>query len=204
MSLSLLTLNHRNYYHDYRNYLRFTLVASTAYAACLKGNNVVLKSEVKRKDALIGELNHRIISKNNFIKTVCAAHDRYRAEAESLRVPQVTLGIKSIMFNAVLPGGGIHRTEFKLGLVPCGKTVEWLSWERGDVLCKLTQYHTDGSLKEFTYKVDEIVGREIVEKEAMELRRGTHVRNDIYKNRVKIDARQAFFSGYRPGNDHHG
>lgn len=180
------------------------LVASTTYAACLKGSNVVLKSEVKRKGALIGELNHRIISKNNFIKTVCAAHDRYRAEAESLRVPQVTLGIKSIMFNAVLPGGGIHRTEFKLGLGPCGKTVEWLSWERGDVLCKLTQYHTDGSLKEFTYKVDEIVGREIVEKEAMELRRGTRAWNDIYKNRVKIDARQAFFSGYRPGNDHHG
>lgn len=180
------------------------LVASITYAVKLKcassRDNYLIKSYKDRGNTLERQLSQRDWSIRELELKLSAA----RGEVESYKTPDVNLGIKSISFMARKPNGDLHDTKFTLGLGPCGKTVEWLSWERGDVLCKLTQYHTDGSLKEFTYKVDEIVGREIVEKEAMELRRGTRAWNDIYKNRVKIDARQAFFSGYRPGNDHHG
>lgn len=81
------------------------------------------------------------------------------------------LGIKSIEFTARNPCGDLHKTTFTLGLGTCGKTVEWLKWSRYADTAVLTQYHTDGSLKEFTFKTADILGREIIEKEEMNLRK---------------------------------
>ena len=180
------------------------LVASIAYAIKLKStscdNRALIKSLKDREHSLERQLNKRDCTIRQMEYQLSTA----KGELEAYKTPEVQLGIKSISFIARKPNGDLHATKFTLGLGPCGKTVEWLHWSRGEDTCVLTQYHTDGSLKSFTFKANDVLGREVIDKEAMELRRGTRAWNDLYKNRVKIDARQAFFSGYRPGNDHHG
>lgn len=169
------------------------LVASIAYAVKLKcassRDNYLIKSYKDRGNTLERQLSQCDWSIRELELKLVAA----RGEVESYKTPDVNLGIKSISFMARKPNGDLHDTKFTLGLGPCGKTVEWLHWSRGEDDCVLTQYHTDGSLKTFTFKTKDVLGREVIEKEAMELRRGTRAWNDLYKYRVKIDTRDFVF-----------
>lgn len=109
----------------------------------------------------------------------------YEKEIEKLRemteeTATGVFGIKSIHFTAIKPDGTLHDTKFTLGLGPCGKTVEWLRWERNLSTCVLTQYHTDGSLKVFTYRDADMLGREVIEKEVLPLRKGSRAQRDLH------------------------
>lgn len=90
-----------------------------------------------------------------------------------------TFGLSRLTFDAVKPDGTIHHTDFKLGLGPCGKTVEWLTWEPVGDQMYLTQYHTDGSLKRFKFYRTDIVGREVEQMEALKLRKGSRAYRDL-------------------------
>lgn len=67
--------------------------------------------------------------------------------------------LKAIKFTANVPLCGWSKTEFKLGVGPCGLTVDHLKWVELDDHYVLTQYHSDGSRKEFEYLKDDIKGR---------------------------------------------
>lgn len=67
--------------------------------------------------------------------------------------------LKAIKFTANVPLCGWSKTEFKLGVGPCGLTVDRLKWVELDDRYVLTQYHSDGSRKEFEYLKDDIKGR---------------------------------------------
>lgn len=65
----------------------------------------------------------------------------------------------AIKFTAHIPNTGWHRTEFKLGIGPCGKEVTALHWKEKDDRYELTQTCTDGERKEFTYYKKDVEGR---------------------------------------------
>lgn len=104
-----------------------------------------------------------------------------------------TFGISRLTFDAIKPDGTIHHTDFKLGLGPCGKTVEWLQWEQLGDRMYLTQYHTDGSLKLFKFYRKDIVGREVEQREALKLRKGSRAYRDLNGEKVVIGG------GYQKG-----
>lgn len=64
-----------------------------------------------------------------------------------------------IKFTAHVPDKGWTRTEFKLGVGPCGKDVEALSWVEREDRYELVQTCTDGERKEFTYYKKDVSGR---------------------------------------------
>lgn len=92
---------------------------------------------------------------------------------------ETTFGISRLVFDALKPDGTTHHTDFKLGLGPCGKTVEWLTWEQHGDRMHLTQYHTDGSLKVFKFHREDIVGREVEQMEELKLRKGSRAYRDL-------------------------
>lgn len=64
-----------------------------------------------------------------------------------------------IKFIAFMPDGTNKETDFVLGPGRCGKTVEQLELKRTSETFEITQWHTDGSKKVFTYRDGDIVGR---------------------------------------------
>lgn len=90
----------------------------------------------------------------------------YKEENEELRENLKKLSdelglrhkLKAIKFTANVPLNGWTKTEFKLGVGPCGLTVDRLKWVELDDRYILTQYHSDGSRKEFEYLKDDIKG----------------------------------------------
>lgn len=67
--------------------------------------------------------------------------------------------LKAIKFTANVPMTGWTKTEFKLGLGKCGHVVEFLKWSELEDRYVLTQWHEDGSRKEFEYMKSDIQGR---------------------------------------------
>lgn len=67
--------------------------------------------------------------------------------------------LKAIKFTANVPMTGWTKTEFKLGLGKCGHVVDHLKWHELEDRYVLTQWHEDGSRKEFEYMKSDIQGR---------------------------------------------
>lgn len=65
----------------------------------------------------------------------------------------------SIKFTANIPLVGWTPTEFKLGLGPCGKSVDSLSMKELDDRYEITQVCTDRTTKTFTYLKTDVMGR---------------------------------------------
>lgn len=84
---------------------------------------------------------------------------RLNKEKQKVIDGYVLSDITAIKFTARIPDVGWKRTEFKLGLGPCGKEVKCLHWEELDDRYKLTQTCTDGERKEFTYDKEDVAGR---------------------------------------------
>lgn len=97
--------------------------------------------------------------------------ERAQEKASELSLPAINLGIAHVLLYARLPDGGIHKTDFRLGEGPCGKTVVWLQWndsKDNDTYC-LTQYHSDGSHKKFLFRKYDVHGRIVIQRERMEV-----------------------------------
>lgn len=74
------------------------------------------------------------------------------------------VGIKfPTFFRTPARGGVLEVQEFKVGLGPCGKTVNTLSFSRIAVgmacFIEITQWHSDDTYKTFQYPLDQIIGR---------------------------------------------
>lgn len=68
--------------------------------------------------------------------------------------------LTAIKFCAKMPNlPQFLRTEFKLGVGPCGKNVTRLAWEEHSDHYMLTQWCEDGERKEFKYLKSELSGR---------------------------------------------
>ena len=64
-----------------------------------------------------------------------------------------------IKFKALFDGK-YQPTEFKIGLGKCGKVVHYFEvTKRDDRTLTIHQYHTDGSSKDFEYRLSDIDGR---------------------------------------------
>ncbi|WOL25677.1 hypothetical protein [Pectobacterium phage PcaP1EGY] len=141
-----------------------------------------LEQVIKGKDVAITlaekvHLDHRVI-----IRTLRSDMDTYKklseGHRETIRSQQSQIAdlllkderathheriqvISHIKFHCHIPFKGLRETNFKLGLGPCGKVVTRLeffnNFDKGRSV--VTQYHSDGTKKEFTYLQTDIVGR---------------------------------------------
>lgn len=93
---------------------------------------------------------------NNQRKEIKELRDSVKKLRDELGLRQK---LQAIKFTANVPLSGWTKTEFKLGVGPCGLTVDRLKWVELDDRYVLTQYHSDGSRKEFEYLKDDIKGR---------------------------------------------
>lgn len=84
------------------------------------------------------------------------------AEAERRRLaPPVPVTVKrmvALKFRALF-NGLYQPTEFKTGPGPCGKTVTHFTTSRTERELTIHQHHTDGSQKDFEYRLSDIDGR---------------------------------------------
>lgn len=116
----------------------------------------------------IHELERRDKS-DEFRMTIKNLRDRLRhlrkVNTELVDRSLLNSDILSIKFTAHIPEVGWKRTEFKLGLGPCGLTVSALGWEELEDRYVLTQRCTNGEIKEFTYMKQDVAGR-------LEIRKG--------------------------------
>lgn len=86
--------------------------------------------------------------------------ERLREDLKELRVLlRDRRSLTSIKFTANVPHLGWTKTEFSLGLGPCGKTVESLESTEHDDRYVITQRCTDGERKTFEYMKVDVAGR---------------------------------------------
>lgn len=80
--------------------------------------------------------------------------DSFRKQREAMTVKRM-VGLKfKALFN-----GLYQPTEFKTGPGPCGKTVTHFTTSRTERELTIHQHHTDGSQKDFEYRLSDIDGR---------------------------------------------
>lgn len=86
--------------------------------------------------------------------------ERLREDLRELRVLlRDRRSLTSIKFTANVPHLGWTKTEFSLGLGPCGKTVESLEFTEQTDRYVITQRCTDGERKTFEYMREDVSGR---------------------------------------------
>lgn len=94
--------------------------------------------------------------------TILYQQEEVKALRDNIKKLHDELGLrqklKAIKFTAKHPLYGFTKSKFKLGLVPCGLTVNSLKWTEFDDRYVLTQYHSNGSRKEFEYLKEDIKG----------------------------------------------
>lgn len=83
-----------------------------------------------------------------------------KAAAEQLKTqePVHVKRMVGIKFKALF-NGLYQPTEFKTGPGPCGKTVTHFTTSRTERELTIHQHHTDGSQKDFEYRLSDIDGR---------------------------------------------
>lgn len=131
------------------------------------------KSKLK---AQIKELSMKVAYLERAIKVRDEDNERLKAKlAESERkrlTPPAAVTVKrmvGIKFKALFDGK-YQTTEFKIGLGKCGKVVHYFEvTKRDDRTLTIHQYHTDGSSKDFDYRLSDIDGRIQYDYEMMEV-----------------------------------
>lgn len=73
-------------------------------------------------------------------------------------IPIKAKRLVGIKFNALF-NGLYQPTHFKSGPGACGKDVKWFDVREGERHMTIVQHHTDGSHKEFIYRLSDIDGR---------------------------------------------
>lgn len=83
-----------------------------------------------------------------------------KAAAEQLKTqePVTVKRMVGLKFRALF-NGIYQQTEFKTGPGPCGKIVTHFTTSRTERTLTIHQHHTDGSQKDFEYRLSDIDGR---------------------------------------------
>lgn len=121
------------------------------------------KSKLK---AQIKELSMKVAYLERAVKVRDKDNERLKgklAESERKRLtPPAAVTVKrmvGIKFKALFDGK-YQPTEFKIGLGKCGKVVHYFEvTKHDDRTLTIHQYHTDGSYKDFEYRLGDIDGR---------------------------------------------
>ncbi|UCR92050.1 hypothetical protein [Escherichia phage vB_EcoP_IMEP24] len=117
-------------------------------------------------EAQIEELSMKVVCLKRAVEVRDKDNERLKdklAEAERKRLtPPAAVTLKrmvGIKFKALFDGK-YQPTEFKIGLGKCGKVVNYFEvTKREDRTLTIHQYHTDGSSKDFEYRLGDIDGR---------------------------------------------
>lgn len=112
------------------------------YDAKLRAVMADLRGEKQQREDAESELNHYMADVKRLTEMV---HQRTKL-----------CGIK---FTANIPLTGWTKTEFKLGVGPCGKEVISIQLIEKPDHYIVTQWCTDGERKEFEYKKEDVAGR---------------------------------------------
>lgn len=118
--------------------------------------NRKLKARIASLEATVQRQDHNLELANREQARLRAKLQKSETmrESEPLRVKRM-VGLKlKALFN-----GLYQPTEFKTGAGPCGKTVTYFTTSRDERTLTIHQHHTDGSQKDFEYRLSDIDGR---------------------------------------------
>lgn len=117
-----------------------------------------LKAQIKELSVKAAYLERAIAVRdkdNERLKDKLAESERRRLTPPGPVTVKRMVGIKfKALFN-----GMYQPTEFKTGPGPCGKTVTHFTTSRTERELTIHQHHTDGSQKDFEYRLSDIDGR---------------------------------------------
>lgn len=105
---------------------------------------VELASKADTQEVLLARANEEI--------------ERLRIKLKQYDEPVTVKRMVGLKFRALF-NGLYQPTEFKTGLGPCGKTVTHFTTSRTERELTIHQHHTDGSQKDFEYRLSDIDGR---------------------------------------------
>lgn len=105
---------------------------------------VELASKADTQEALLARANEEI--------------ERLRIKLKQYDEPVTVKRMVGLKFRALF-NGLYQPTEFKTGPGPCGKTVTHFTTSRTERELTIHQHHTDGSQKDFEYRLSDIDGR---------------------------------------------
>lgn len=136
---------------------------ATQEAAESKRYKLIAEREKQNHYTEFAKCQSTIEEKNEAIRELSyTREDLKRAEAE-LKELREKLGERAklcgIKFTANIPLSGWTKTEFKLGVGPCGKEVISIQLIEKPDHYIVTQWCTDGERKEFEYKKEDVAGR---------------------------------------------
>ncbi|CAK6596284.1 unknown function [Klebsiella phage vB_Kpn_K12P1.1] len=136
---------------------------ATKEAAELKRYKLIAEREKQNHYTAFAKCQSVIEEKNEAIRELSyTKEDLKRAEAE-LKELRDKMGERAklcgIKFTANIPLTGWTKTEFKLGVGPCGKEVISIQLIEKPDHYIVTQWCTDGERKEFEYKKEDVAGR---------------------------------------------
>lgn len=118
--------------------------------------NRKLKARIASLEATVQRQDHNLELANREQARLRAKIQKAeeKREVEPFRVKRM-VGLKlRALFN-----GLYQPTEFKTGPGPCGKTVTHFTTSRTERELTIHQHHTDGSQKDFEYRLSDIDGR---------------------------------------------
>lgn len=119
-----------------------------------------LRRQIRYLESLLNDEKDRIMGKSELIATQRERMKALRAKNNKLTDELLlTSDLKSVRFSANIPGQGWTRTEFKLGLGPCGLNVKSLRWTETPERYIIEQLCTNGERKEFVYEKSDVAGR---------------------------------------------
>lgn len=126
-------------------------------------------------------------------------HQRLRDkpnQSESKRLtPPASVTVKrmvGIKFKALFDGK-YQPTEFKIGLGKCGKVVHYFEvTKRDDQTLTIHQYHTDGSSKDFEYRLGDIDGHIQYDYELMQVYGEEAERERTHQAAMRVMGRRVF------------
>lgn len=117
-----------------------------------------LKAKIRELSLKAAYLERAVVVRdkdNERLKDKLAESERKRLTPPEPVIVKRMVGLKlRALFN------GIYQpTEFKTGPGPCGKTVTHFTTSRTERELTIHQHHTDGSQKDFEYRLSDIDGR---------------------------------------------
>lgn len=117
-----------------------------------------LKAQIKELSVKAAYLERAVAVRdkdNERLKDKLAESERKRLTPPEPVTVKRMVGLK---FRALF-NGLYQPTEFKTGQGPCGKTVTHFTTSRTERELTIHQHHTDGSQKDFEYRLSDIDGR---------------------------------------------
>lgn len=117
-----------------------------------------LKAQIKELSMKVAYLERAVAVRdkdNERLKDKLAESERKRLTPPAAITVKRMVGIKfKALFN-----GMYQPTEFKTGPGNCGKNVKHFTISKTERTLTIHQYHTDGSSKDFEYRLSDIDGR---------------------------------------------